>query len=74
MRTISLEEFREVIQGSTGPIVDDDMIPIIDGQYLRIVSGKTSVEWFSGPMTFELWTPEDFAEVYGHLVANGGEL
>lgn len=63
MRIISIEEFRDAIQDSTGPIVDG-LIPIIDGQYLNIVSGKTTVGWFSGSMTFELWSPEDFAEEY----------
>jgi hypothetical protein len=59
---ITLQEFRDYVQGSVGEIVDG-FIPIIDGQFLTINpgTGGRRTTW-STPMTFELWSPEDMTE------------
>jgi hypothetical protein len=60
MQRITLEEFRDFIQGSTGPIVDGILIPIVDGQALRIHSGLQGGFQASADMSFWLWTEDDF--------------
>lgn len=62
---ITIEQFRDAIQGSTGEIIDG-LIPIVDGQFLKIYSGSGSRGTFSGePMSFELWSQEDMADYLG---------
>lgn len=64
-RRITLDEFRDLIQGSTGPIVHN-CIPIIDGQYLVLGTNAPypGVQQ-EGHISYELWTPEDMAEYLG---------
>ena len=61
-KRITLENFRELIQGSTGPMIEN-CIPIIDGQFLVI--GKEAPHpgvRQDGSISFELWSAEDMEE------------
>lgn len=64
-KRITLDEFRALIQGSTGPIVEN-CIPIIDGQFL-VIGKESHVPGVhqEGGVSYELWTPEDMAEYLG---------
>jgi hypothetical protein len=69
MKIITLEEFRDAIQESTAPLVDGRLIPIVDGQALEIESG----DCYTGtPITFWLWSKDDFDEYKEELKAARG--
>lgn len=57
MQEITLEEFRDAIQGSISPLVDGRLIPIVDGQALEsaIVDDYTGTK-----IKFYLWSKDDF--------------
>lgn len=63
---ITIEDFRNFIQGSTGAIVDG-FIPIFDGQFLAINSASGSFHGAFGgeSMSFELWSADDMADYLG---------
>ncbi len=69
MIKITLNEFRDYIQGSTAPIVDEHLIPIVDGQALEIAGS----DGYTGtPISFWLWSKEDFEQYKQELEAAHG--
>jgi hypothetical protein len=70
MEKITLEKFRDAIQESMAPLVDGRLIPIVDGQALEIASG----DGYTGtPITFWLWSKDDFDEYKEELKSATGE-
>ena len=68
MLKITLNEFRAYVQGSTAPIVDEHLIPIFDGQALQIAGS----DGYTGtPISFWLWSKEDFDQYKQELEALG---